>query len=131
LDISPHPCDYYLVLTGPAGQARVLPWIIDSVFLFERERLLATLRARGVEIGIATSARKADWEAARIFPPQQTSPLLLSGPSLPSWHSSHHQHPGPAEPSGLGITELTPAHLGFLAHVRLICDLLAAGRRRI
>jgi hypothetical protein len=25
LDISPHPCNYYLVLTGPAGQARVLP----------------------------------------------------------------------------------------------------------
>jgi hypothetical protein len=26
LDISPHPSDCYLVLTGPAGQARVLPW---------------------------------------------------------------------------------------------------------
>jgi hypothetical protein len=82
LDIGPHPCDYYLVLTGPAGQARVLPWVIDSVFLFERERLLAALKARGVKIGIATSVRKADWEAARIFPPQQASPLLLSGIQL-------------------------------------------------
>jgi hypothetical protein len=36
LDISPHPSDCYLVLTGPAGQARVLPWVIDSVFLFQQ-----------------------------------------------------------------------------------------------
>lgn len=47
LDISPHPCDYYLVLTGPPGQARVLPWVIDSVFLFQREELLEALTARG------------------------------------------------------------------------------------
>jgi hypothetical protein len=40
LDISPHLCDYYLVLTGPVGQARVLPWVIDSAFLFEREQLM-------------------------------------------------------------------------------------------
>jgi hypothetical protein len=78
LDISPHPCDCYLVLTGPPGQARVLPYVIESVFLFETERLLAKLTARGVKIGTATSVRKADWEAARIFPPQQASPLALS-----------------------------------------------------
>jgi hypothetical protein len=78
LDIGPHPCDYYLVLTGPAGQARVLPWVIDSVFLFEREELLSRLRMRGVKIGDATSVRKADWEAARVFPPQQASPLRLT-----------------------------------------------------
>ena len=82
LDLSPHPCDYYLVLTGPAGQARVLPWVIDSVFLFERERLLTTLTARKVKIGIATSVRKADWEAARVFPPQQAPPLQLSKSQL-------------------------------------------------
>jgi hypothetical protein len=82
LDISPHPCDCYLVLTGPAGQARVLPWVIDSVFLFERDRLLATLTARKVKIGMATSVRKADWEAARVFPPLQASPLVLSETQL-------------------------------------------------
>jgi hypothetical protein len=82
LDISPHPCDYYLVLTGPAGQARVLPWVIESVFLFEREQLMARLMARGVKIGAATSVRKADWETARVFPPQQASPLQLSEPQL-------------------------------------------------
>lgn len=82
LDISPRPCDYYLVLTGPAGQARVLPWVIDSVFLFEREPLLAALTVRKVKIGIATSIRKADWEAARVFPAQQASPLQLSESQL-------------------------------------------------
>jgi hypothetical protein len=78
LDISSHPCDYYLVLTGPAGQAPVLPWVIDSVFLFQREALLAVLMARGVKIGVATSVRKVDWEAARIFPPPQAPRLQLS-----------------------------------------------------
>jgi hypothetical protein len=82
LDISPHPCDCYLVLTGPAGQARVLPWVIDSVFLFQREELLAALKTRGVKIGVATSVRKADWEAARIFPPPQRPRLQLSQPQL-------------------------------------------------
>ena len=82
LDISPHPCDYYLVLTGPAGQARVLPWVIDSVFLFQRDELLTTLAARGVKIGAATSVRKTDWETARIFPAQPTAPLQLSESQL-------------------------------------------------
>jgi hypothetical protein len=46
------------------------------------ERLLATLAARGVKIGIATSIRKADWEEARIFPPPQEPPLPLSESQL-------------------------------------------------
>jgi hypothetical protein len=78
LDISPHPCDCYLVLTGPAGQARVLPWVIDSVFLFQREELVAVLAARGVKIGVATSVRKAEWEAARVYPPPRAPRLQLS-----------------------------------------------------
>jgi hypothetical protein len=82
LDISAHPRDYYLVLTGPPGQAPNLPWVIDSVFLFDREHLLADLGERGVKIGLATSVRKADWEAARIFPPGPTSPLQLSARQL-------------------------------------------------
>jgi hypothetical protein len=82
LDLSPHPCDYYLVLTGPPGQARVLPWVIDSVFLFQREELLEALTARGVKIGVATSIRKADWEAARIFPPPPAPRLQLSKSQL-------------------------------------------------
>jgi hypothetical protein len=82
LDISPHPCDYYLVLTGPPGQARIRPWVIDSVFLFDREHLLATLIARGVKIGIASSLRKSDWEAARIYPSGRTPQLQLSDHQL-------------------------------------------------
>jgi hypothetical protein len=78
LDISPHPCDYYLVLAGPPGQAPVRPWVIESVFLLDRERLLSQLGERRVKVGVATSVRKADWEAARIFPPHPTSPVLLS-----------------------------------------------------
>lgn len=82
LDINPHPCDYYLVLTGPAGQARILPWVINSVFLFRSEDLLATLTDRGVKIGVATSVRNADWDAARIFPPSQAPRLRLSESQL-------------------------------------------------
>jgi hypothetical protein len=82
LDISPHPCDYYLVLAGPPGQARVRPWVIDSIFLIERDQLLAKLTARGVKIGIAASVRKADWDAARIFPPGPRPPLQLSDRQL-------------------------------------------------
>jgi hypothetical protein len=82
LDISVHPCDYSLVMTGPPGQSRMLPWVIDSVFLLTNEQLLGRLRARGVKIGTATSVRKADWEAARIFPPHRTSPIQLSDRQL-------------------------------------------------
>jgi hypothetical protein len=78
LDIATHPCDFYLVLTGPPGQARSLPWVIDSVFLFNREHLLANLGQRGVKIGTASSVRKAEWEAARIFPPGPAAALQLS-----------------------------------------------------
>jgi hypothetical protein len=78
LDISPHACDYYLVLTGPAGQAKIRPWVIESVFLFDRERLVAKLASMDVKIGVATGVRKADWEDARIYPMNPASPLQLT-----------------------------------------------------
>lgn len=78
LDIGVRPCDYCLVLTRPPGQARIVPWVIDSVFLFESAPLLFQLRGRGVKIGMATSVRKCDWEAARIFPRRPASPLQIS-----------------------------------------------------
>jgi hypothetical protein len=48
LDIGAHPCDFYLVLTGPPGQARNLPWVIESG-LFVRSGASAgrPRRARG------------------------------------------------------------------------------------
>jgi hypothetical protein len=78
LDISPHPCDYYLVLAGPTGPARKLPWVIEAVFLFEVGSLLAALRERGVKIGVATSVRRHLWEAARVYPPHDRAPVRLS-----------------------------------------------------
>lgn len=78
LDISPHPCDYYLVMAGPTGPARMLPWVVDKVFLFEVGVLLAALRERSVKIGVATSVRKHLWEAARVYPPHDRSPLRLT-----------------------------------------------------
>jgi hypothetical protein len=82
LDIGPHPCDYFLVLTGPVGPARHLPWGIDSIFLFESITLLEALKRRQVKIGVATSVLKADWEAARLYPPSQNSPMRLSEAQL-------------------------------------------------
>jgi hypothetical protein len=78
LDVGAHPCDYYLVLAGPPGPAKALPWGIDSVFLLETEGLMQGLIRRGVKIGVATSVLKVDWEAARIFPPLPTSRLQLT-----------------------------------------------------
>ena len=78
LDISPHPCDFYLVLAGPAGQAKIRPWVIDSAFLIDRVALVSKLTERGVKVGVATSVRKADWESARIFPRSPVSPFQLS-----------------------------------------------------
>ena len=78
LDISQHPCDYYLVLAGPPGQARIRPWVVDAVYLLEREPLLVRLRQRGVKVGVATSVQKAVWDSARIFPPGPAVPYHLS-----------------------------------------------------
>jgi hypothetical protein len=65
-------------MTGPPGQARILPWVIDSVFLFDWNQLVAVLTTRGIKIGVATSVRKSDWETARIFPSGPSSPLTLT-----------------------------------------------------
>lgn len=78
LDIGQHHCDYYLVLTGPSGSAKKLPWVIDQVFLFDTDRLLAELHERGVKIGVATSVTKSQWEAARVYPQHDGSPLRLT-----------------------------------------------------
>ncbi|MEU2664891.1 hypothetical protein [Micromonospora sp. NPDC007220] len=91
LDISPHHCDFYLILSGPArppAAVRHHRWRISAAYLLDSRRLLETLKARGVKIGIATSIRRGDLERAQVFPtsgadapirltPEQTALLSL------------------------------------------------------
>ncbi|MEU5941141.1 hypothetical protein ABZ807_18550 [Micromonospora sp. NPDC047548] len=82
IDISPHPCDFYLVFSGPPrplGTVRHHRWQIAAAYLLDTRRLLETLSSRGVKIGIATSIRRADLEAAQIFPDTNPdAPLRLA-----------------------------------------------------
>jgi len=74
LDISiANLADYYLVLCGDDGdllssKGKTRPLVISQVFLFNMNSLMLKLKKRGVQIGIATSVRKADWEEAMIYP---------------------------------------------------------------
>ncbi|MET7669567.1 hypothetical protein [Micromonospora luteifusca] len=83
IDISPHPCDFYLVFSGPPrplGAVRHHQWQVSAAYLFDTSRLLETLAGRGVKIGIATSIRRADLDAARIFPATNGTSLLRLTP---------------------------------------------------
>jgi hypothetical protein len=82
LDLTDSVVDYYLVLTGPTATAThlrgaVRPWCITSVYLFDTRLLLNDLRARGAKIGVASSVRAAEWEAAQIHPEQHNQALAL------------------------------------------------------
>jgi hypothetical protein len=75
--------DYYLVLAGPPSPAATSrggkrPWLIRSVFLFAGAALHEELVGHGVKVGIATSVRKAVWEAAMIYPHSHHPAYLLS-----------------------------------------------------
>ncbi len=81
IDLGTHPCDVYLVLSGPslAAASRPARFAITHVYLFVTEQLMASLVARGVKIGVATSIRRADLAAARIYPdPSPTAAYLLT-----------------------------------------------------
>ncbi|MEU8211583.1 hypothetical protein AB0B85_20580 [Micromonospora sp. NPDC049044] len=83
IDISPHPCDVYLIFSGPTrplGAVRHHRWQIAAAYLFDTPRLLETLVSRGVKVGIATSIRRADLDGARIFPGTNGTPLLRLTP---------------------------------------------------
>ena len=75
--------DYYLVLSGPksallTSKGATRPWVIEEVFLFDAPALVKRLRQRGVKVGVATSVRSAEWEAARIYPSLETAPLNIT-----------------------------------------------------
>ncbi len=84
LDITPESLpDYYLVMTGPKGQAvssrgGIRPWLINYVFLFNAAELETELNARGVKIGVASSVRKHEWQAAEIYPNKRSMVYRLS-----------------------------------------------------
>ncbi len=84
LDITPDTIpDYYLVLTGPkasgaTSRRQPRPWVIEDVYLFQAQALLAELQGHSIRIGIATSVRQDLWTAARIYPDQISSLLPLS-----------------------------------------------------
>ena len=74
--------DYYLVLAGPkatqlTSKGATRPWVIEEVFLFDGPALVGRLRARGVKLGVATSVVLAEWEATRIYPTSEDSPLKI------------------------------------------------------
>jgi hypothetical protein len=76
--------DYHLVLAGPRSAATsskggTRPWRIDAVYLFDSKDLLAELTSREARIGVATSVRNAQWEAAEIYPTSANPALAVSG----------------------------------------------------
>ncbi|MEQ7007664.1 hypothetical protein ABN028_15930 [Actinopolymorpha sp. B17G11] len=74
--------DYYLVLTGPKASAKdaktLRPWCIDSVYLFDAQKVSAHQRVRGVKSGIAASIPEAQWRAAEIYPNPTCESLPLT-----------------------------------------------------
>lgn len=82
LDVTTNPTlDYYLVMTGPKGvlkssRGALRPFCIDWVYLFNSKELLAALDETGVKVGVATSVRTAQWNAAEVYP-RSTNPALV------------------------------------------------------
>jgi hypothetical protein len=82
LDVGQHPCDFYLVLSGPprpAASVRHHRWRISAVYLFDTQRLMGDLVARNVKIGTATSLRRSDLAAAELSPAvSAATPIILT-----------------------------------------------------
>ena len=74
--------NYYLVFVGSKEATSLhtlsIPWVIESVFLFEASELLTALRERGVQVGKGTSITGPLWERAEIYPAQRNTRLILS-----------------------------------------------------
>jgi hypothetical protein len=52
--------------------------VIRSVYLFDGQRLLEDLRARGVKIRTGSSVRQAAWAAAEVYPEPRNATLVLT-----------------------------------------------------
>lgn len=81
--VTTDPPDYYLVLTGQTAPAissrgRTRPWRIDHVFIFQTLDLHKVLEDRGIRMGEATSVISRLWQAAEVFPTQESALLILN-----------------------------------------------------
>ena len=81
-DLNNHP-HYCLALRGPKllkgpASEKTLPFVIDSVFLFDSHELIPALVAEGsAHIGPAVKA--IYWQQAMIYPTQVNQALVLNG----------------------------------------------------
>ncbi len=90
--------------------------MIDSVFLFEHQHLVAELTLRAVKIGVATSVRKADWNAAQVYPPQPASPLQLTSHQvalLKLFSTAVTERPNDASQTVAALFDLEPETWGL------------------
>lgn len=81
--------DYYLVLTGAklaamSSKGTHRPLVIESIFLFDAQKLVQALKMRinkkgeSVKVGVATSVAKQFWDEAEIYPAQRNNTLVLT-----------------------------------------------------
>jgi len=75
--------DYYLILAGSKSIATTSkgtsrPVTIDAVFMFDGLALRERLTARGSKVGTATSVRKSEWLAAKVWPKAECKLMTLS-----------------------------------------------------
>lgn len=95
LDLKEDGPETYLVLTGPksapassVGTSR--PLVIEAVYLFDAAALMDDLRARGRNIGVASSVREELWRAAEVYPrPSPAFPLTDDERQLLALFSPH------------------------------------------
>lgn len=81
--VKAHAPDYYLVLAGPSAPAAssrgtLRPLLIETVHIFDATALHESQRSRGVSMGVASSVRRADWDAAEIYPKLNEALFILS-----------------------------------------------------
>jgi len=83
LDIRPDALpDFYLVLSGPRSQptssrGSIRPLTIHHVYLFDSAQLASFLKARGSNLGAASSVPQAQWETAEVWPSAANSRIHL------------------------------------------------------
>jgi hypothetical protein len=80
-DLGDHP-DFYLAFRGPVipkapSNEKMLPFVIESVYLFSAEELINGLMAEGyAKFGL--TVKKKYWDAAMIYPEQVNLTLILT-----------------------------------------------------